>query len=111
MADADENRRTAHPTGGPKAARRTGGPNHAQLARAQTKYKVYDKAANTEYERLFPIDTKTKLNPNSNAAEHTIFFICAPSGTVYCLILTKMLFFECFYIHLIKRFSERQDIS
>ncbi len=66
MADANENRQTARPTGG---------PNPTQLAKAQTKYKVYNKDANTEYERLLPIDAKKKLNPNSSPAEHAIFFL------------------------------------
>ncbi len=75
MADADENRRTARPNGG---------PNPAQLTKAQNKYKVFDRAASTEYERLFGIDTKKKLNPNSNAAGHAIFFfICAPFEAVF----------------------------
>jgi hypothetical protein len=99
MADADENRRTARPTGG---------PNPAQLTKAQNKYKVFDRAASIEYERLFGIDTKKKLNPNSNAAEHSIVFhLC----TLRDGIDFQMILFECFQIYLIKCFSEWQDIS
>ena len=49
----DEIRRTARPTGG---------PNAAHLAKAQTKYKTFDRAASTEYERLFAIDARKKTH-------------------------------------------------
>ena len=65
MADADEIRRTARPTGG---------PNAAALSKAQNKYKTYDRSANTEYERLLAIDAKRKLLPTTFTAEHAIFF-------------------------------------
>jgi hypothetical protein len=64
MAD-DDVRRTARPTGG---------PNAANLAKAQKKYKAFDGSANTEYERLFAIDNKRKLTPSSFPVEHAIFF-------------------------------------
>ncbi len=99
MADADENRRTVRPTGG---------PNPAQLTKAQNKYKVFDRAASTEYERLFGVDAKKKLNPNSNAAEHAIFFhLCTLQDGIHF----QMILFEYFHVFLIKRFSEWQDIS
>ena len=61
----DEIRRTARPTGG---------PNAAHLARAQNKYKTFDRAASTEYERLFLIDGRKKLTPSQYPVEHAIFF-------------------------------------
>ena len=64
MAD-DEIRRTARPTGG---------PNAAHFAKAQNKYKTFDRAANTEYERLIAIDSKKKLTPSQDPVEHAIFF-------------------------------------
>jgi hypothetical protein len=64
MAD-DEIRRTARPTGG---------PNAANLTKAQNRYKTFDRAANTEYERLMAIDAKKKLTPSQYPAEHAIFF-------------------------------------
>ncbi len=65
MADTEEIRRTA---------RATSGPNAQHLGRAQTKYKTFDRAANTEYERLFSLDTKKKLTPITHPVEHAIFF-------------------------------------
>ena len=65
MAEAEDIRRTARPTGG---------PNPALLGKAQTKYKSFDKQANTEYERLFAIDVKKKLTPISSPVEHATFF-------------------------------------
>ena len=64
MADADEIRRTARPTGG---------PNAAALSKAQNKYKTYDRSANTEYERLLAIDGKKKLTPTQHPVEHATF--------------------------------------
>ncbi len=64
MAD-DEIRRIARPTGG---------PNAANLAKAQKKYITFDGSANTEYERLLLIDNKRKLTPSSFPVEHAIFF-------------------------------------
>ena len=64
MAD-DEIRRTARPTGG---------PNAAHLAKAQNKYKTFDRAASTEYERLLLIDNKRKLTTSQYPVEHAIFF-------------------------------------
>ena len=65
MASDDEIRRTARPTGG---------PNAAALTKAQNKYKSFDRAANTEYERLFLIDGRKKLTPSQYPVEHVIFF-------------------------------------
>ena len=65
MADADDSARTARPKGG---------PNAEQLRKAQKKHKVYDKDANTEYERLLALDKKTKLNANNNGHEHAFFY-------------------------------------
>ena len=64
MADADEIRRTA---------RATSGPNAQHLGKAQTKYKTFDRAANTEYERLLAIDGKKKLTPTQHPVEHATF--------------------------------------
>ena len=64
MAD-DEIRRTARPTGG---------PNAANLARAQKKYITFDGSANTEYERLLEIDIRRKLTTSQYPAEHATFF-------------------------------------
>ena len=61
----DEIRRTARPTGG---------PNAAHFAKAQNKYKTFDRAASTEYERLFGIDIKKKLTTSQNSVEHAIFY-------------------------------------
>jgi hypothetical protein len=65
MAEAEDNRRTARPTGG---------PNPAHLGKAQTRYKSFDRQANTEYERLFAIDGKKKLTPTQHPVEHATFF-------------------------------------
>jgi hypothetical protein len=57
-----------------RTARPTGGPNAVALGKAQNKYKTFDRAASTEYERLFAIDTKRKLTPTQYPVEHAIFF-------------------------------------
>ena len=57
-----------------RTARPTGDPNAANLAKAQNKYKTFDRAAGTEYERLFAADAKKKLTPSQNPVEHAIFF-------------------------------------
>ncbi len=99
MAEAEEIRRTARPTGG---------PNPAHLGKAQTKYKSFDRQANTEYERLFAIDGKKKLSPTQHLVEHATFFhLCTlREGVESLLILIQILLVECCHIYLIKRFSE-----
>lgn len=64
MADEDSSR----------TARPKGGPNATQLSRAQKRYKVFDKEANTEYKRLLAINAGKQLNPNANPAEHAVFY-------------------------------------
>ena len=80
MAEAAEFRRTARPTGG---------PNTQLLAKAQKKYKVFDEAATTEYDRLYVIDAKKRLNSTANPAEHAVFFhLCG---------LRAGIVFKCYY--------------
>ena len=87
MAD-DDIRQTARPTGG---------PNAAALGKAQNKYKTFDRAASTEYERLFAIDTNRENSLQLNILlSMQSFFICVTFEKVF--ILNQMLLVECFHI-------------
>jgi hypothetical protein len=50
-----------------------GEPNAEFLKKAKAKYKTYNEAASTEFQRLNALNLKDALTPNKNPNEHAIF--------------------------------------
>jgi hypothetical protein len=57
-----------------RSTRVRGEPNPDAYKKAKTRYRSFNDAASTEYQRLFGINSKKTLTPNLNATEHAIFF-------------------------------------
>ncbi len=61
-----------------RSTRVRGEPNPDVYKKAKspkTRYRTFNDAASTEYQRLFGINSKKTLTPNNNPQEHAIFFL------------------------------------
>ena len=73
-----------------RATRVRGEPNPDAYKKAKARYRTFNDAASTEYQRLFGINSKKTLTPNLNATEHAIFFWLSElrmQGTARCFSL------------------------